>query len=80
MGPVAGYWSYAMERWCGYLGRAVQSRRYPYANIANYATAAARLHTIKIVYGLDDKLMYSTQDILTKRKKAYVDCEPFLPH
>jgi len=80
MGPVGGYWAFPMERWCGYCSRAIHSRRFPWANIANYVTAAIRLHTIKLCYGIDDELIHSTESVIRSAEKIYEGCEAMFLH
>lgn len=75
MGPVGAYWAFPMERWCGYCAQSVHSRRFPWSNIANYAVAAARLHTIKLVYGLGSKLINSTESVIGSSERTYEGCK-----
>ena len=56
-GPVSMYWSFVMERYCGFLKRdGVRSRRKPYASLNNRVLHVAQLNTTKIRYGLVDCL------------------------
>jgi hypothetical protein len=75
MGPPGCYWAFPMERWCGYCLRAIKSRRYPWANIKNYVVASTRLHTIKLMYALSDRLLYSTGSLIGKRERVYEGCK-----
>ncbi|KAI0671051.1 hypothetical protein C8Q78DRAFT_973583 [Trametes maxima] len=56
VGPVWAYWAFPMERYCGSLQPAIQSRRFPYSSINRYVVDRARLTHIKLVYGLEDQL------------------------
>ncbi|THU85149.1 hypothetical protein K435DRAFT_601979, partial [Dendrothele bispora CBS 962.96] len=47
-GPVWAYWTFATERYCGYLSPKFKSRRYPWANIDNFVLADARLSHITV--------------------------------
>jgi hypothetical protein len=56
-GPVWVYWSFVMERYCGFLKRdGVRSRRKPYASLSNRVRHIAQLNTTKIRYNLVDLL------------------------
>jgi hypothetical protein len=56
-GPVWTYWSFVMERYCGFLKRdGVRNRRAPYASLDNRVLHIAQLNTTKIRYGLVDTL------------------------
>ncbi|KAF9791037.1 hypothetical protein BJ322DRAFT_422834 [Thelephora terrestris] len=56
-GPVWTYWSFVMERFCGFLKRdGVRSRRKPYASLDNRVRHVAQLHNTKIRYNLVDLL------------------------
>jgi hypothetical protein len=52
-GPVWAYWSFVMERYCGFLKRdGVRNRRKPYASLDNRVRHVAQLNTTKIRYNL----------------------------
>jgi hypothetical protein len=56
-GPVWTYWSFVMERYCGFLKRdGVRSRQKPYASLDNRVLHVAQLHITKIRYHLIDLL------------------------
>lgn len=56
-GPVWTYWSFVMERYCGFLKRdGVRNRRKPYASLDNRVRHVAQLNTTKIRYNLVDLL------------------------
>lgn len=56
-GPVWAYWSFVMERYCGFLKRdGVRNRRKPYASLDNRVRHVAQLNTTKIRYCLVDLL------------------------
>ncbi len=52
-GPVWVYWAFAMERYCGRLGRVIKSRRFPWPSLDNYIEMDALLTQIKYAYHLD---------------------------
>ena len=59
-GPVWTYWSFVMERYCGFLKRdGVRNRRKPYASLDNRVRQVAQLHTTKIRYNLVNLLSLS---------------------
>jgi hypothetical protein len=47
-----------MEHYCSYIGSAVKSRRYPYANIARRIRDVAQLRMIREVYDLHDVVRF----------------------
>ncbi|KIY52507.1 hypothetical protein FISHEDRAFT_24688, partial [Fistulina hepatica ATCC 64428] len=51
IGPVWTYWAFVMEHYCGHLGHAINSHRYPYADLDNWVLNAARLSQVQILYG-----------------------------
>jgi len=56
-GPVWTYWSFIMERYCGFLKRdGVRNRRKPYASLDKRVLHVAQLNITKIRYGLVDLL------------------------
>ncbi|PIL25594.1 hypothetical protein GSI_11342 [Ganoderma sinense ZZ0214-1] len=55
-GPVWASWAFAMERYCGALGPAIRSRRFPYASLNRYVLDYAHLTQIRLLYGLQDTL------------------------
>ncbi|KZV98480.1 hypothetical protein EXIGLDRAFT_562535, partial [Exidia glandulosa HHB12029] len=50
MGPVGGYWSFVMERFCSSLRPAIRSRKYPYTSIDNFVVDTAKIHQVKVSY------------------------------
>ncbi|EJD42285.1 hypothetical protein AURDEDRAFT_33785, partial [Auricularia subglabra TFB-10046 SS5] len=50
MGPVGGYWSFVMERFCSSLRPAIRSRKYPYTSIDNYSSDLARIRQIRLAH------------------------------
>jgi hypothetical protein len=56
MGPVWCYWAFPMERYCGALQPAIQSRRFPYASIDRYVTENAQLTQIGVNYNISEEL------------------------
>ncbi|KAH9847274.1 hypothetical protein C2E23DRAFT_742220 [Lenzites betulinus] len=50
-GPVWASWAFVMERYCGMLQPAIQSRRFPYSSLNRYVLDHARLTQIKLMYG-----------------------------
>ncbi|KAF9790962.1 hypothetical protein BJ322DRAFT_1104608 [Thelephora terrestris] len=62
-GPVWAYWSFVMERYCGFLKRdGVRNRRKPYASLDNRVRHVAQLNTTKIRYHLVDLLSLKAPD------------------
>lgn len=55
-GPVWCYWAFAMERFCGAVGKHVKNRRNPYASLDRRARDIAQLQMIKLKYGLTTEL------------------------
>jgi hypothetical protein len=56
-GPVWTYWSFVMERYCGFLKRdGVRNRRKPYASLDNRVRQVTQLNITKIRYDLVDLL------------------------
>jgi hypothetical protein len=58
LGPVWAYWAFPMERYCSFIGAAVKSRRYPYANIARRIRDVAQLRIIREIYDLHDIITF----------------------
>ncbi|KAF8597325.1 hypothetical protein BDV93DRAFT_453158 [Ceratobasidium sp. AG-I] len=56
MGPVWCYWAFPMERYCSFLGAAVKSRRFPFANIARRIQDVCTLRIIRERYSLHEEL------------------------
>ncbi|KAF6758291.1 hypothetical protein DFP72DRAFT_807899 [Ephemerocybe angulata] len=50
LGPVWVYWAFAMERFCGRIGRVIRSRRFPFSNLDNQILAHAQLTQLKNTY------------------------------
>lgn len=55
-GPVWAYWAFAMERFCGRLGRAIKSRRHPDASMNTWMLATARLAQAGLRYDMVEEL------------------------
>ena len=56
-GPVWVYWAFVMERYCGFLKRSgVKSRKNPFKSLDRRVLDVARLHIVKLKYGLIDVL------------------------
>lgn len=56
VGPVWCYWAFPMERYCGALQPAIQSRRFPYASLDRHIVEDAQLTQIKTVYNVTQEL------------------------
>ncbi|QRV74283.1 Transposase family tnp2 [Ceratobasidium sp. AG-Ba] len=70
MGPVWCYWSFPMERFCGFLSRAQKSRRFPFSGIDRRVREIAELGQIKLLYGLTDELdLEDRRDTIVKGTK-----------
>lgn len=65
-GPAWCYWAFGMERYCGYVGRHVRSRRHPWAEIDSFIKHDAQLRSVKIMYNMSEELLFSRG-----RKKKY---------
>ncbi|KAF8679883.1 Transposase family tnp2 [Rhizoctonia solani] len=70
MGPVCVYWSYPMERYCSFVGAAVKSRRFPYANIARRLLDVAQLRTAREIYNLHESISFGQTRASTEGDKA----------
>lgn len=57
-GPVWAYWAFPTERYCGRLLPCIKSRRHPYQSINHYVTASAHLTQIKLLYNLENELVF----------------------
>ncbi|KAI0686435.1 hypothetical protein C8T65DRAFT_567901 [Cerioporus squamosus] len=55
-GPVWTAWAFPMERYCGFLGPAIRSRRFPYASLNRFVLDKARLTHIKVIYRIHNQL------------------------
>ena len=55
-GPVWCYWVFAMEHFCGAVGQHIKNRQNPYASLDQRVQDLAQLQTVKLKYGLMDKL------------------------
>lgn len=73
-GPVWAYWAFPMERYCGHLQRAIQSRRFPYVNINRYLVDTARLNHITIWYHLNDCLNMKSQKMPLDHVQTFAEC------
>ena len=70
MGPVCVYWPYPMERYCSFVGAAVKSRRFPYANIARRLLDVAQLRTAREIYDLHSSISFGQTHASTEGDKA----------
>lgn len=59
-GPVWGYWTWVMERFCGLLSRAVTSRKHPYASLNRRIREIQTLHAVRNIYDLHERLPIHT--------------------
>lgn len=65
-----------MERFCGYIQRAVRSRHYPWGEIDNYVMHRAQLRIISLRYNLGDHLNFSRRRTAEHtRYHTYTDCK-----
>lgn len=55
-GPVWCYWSFPMERFCGFLKHGVKSMRHPYASMDQYLLDWVRLWHLGTIYNIKDML------------------------
>ena len=59
-----------MERYCSFVGAAVKSRRFPYANIARRLLDVARLRTAREIYDLHHSISFGQTRASTEGVKA----------
>ncbi|EJD41961.1 hypothetical protein AURDEDRAFT_37164, partial [Auricularia subglabra TFB-10046 SS5] len=50
MGPVGGYWSFVMERFCSSLRPAIRSRKHPYTSIDHHVSDMAKIHQVLLAH------------------------------
>lgn len=50
-------WSFYMERYCGFLKRALRSKRNPWQNLDEIVKHFAQLAQLRVKYDLDDELL-----------------------
>ena len=74
-GPMWAYWAFPMERHCGSLAPAIQSRRFPFASIDRYVTELAQLTQIKVFHGLHDVLSLKRPKCAIAGQFSTPDCE-----
>ncbi|KAJ7571926.1 hypothetical protein C8J56DRAFT_810291 [Mycena floridula] len=55
-GPIWCYWAFPMERYCGFLGPAIKSRRHPFASLDRFILEGSQLTQIKTVYNKAEEL------------------------
>lgn len=55
-GPVWTYWSWETERACGILGKAVQSKKHPFASMVNRVQEMITVNAARHMYDLQDRL------------------------
>lgn len=55
-GPLWGVWCWIMERFCGRLGRAVSSRKHPFASINRRIFELQTLFSVRNLFGLHEAL------------------------
>jgi hypothetical protein len=73
---VWAWWSFPIERECGYLKRAMKSRRFPYSHLANYVVQKAQLEQIKLNYELSEELVLRVvRGSGQQQKVSFDDCE-----
>lgn len=60
-GPVWAYWAFPMERYCGFLGRCIKSRRFPFANLDSYCLSLAQLTQIRNRYNKHKELTFKVK-------------------
>ncbi|KAF8666235.1 Transposase family tnp2 [Rhizoctonia solani] len=78
MGPVWTCWAFPMERFCGALGRASKSRRYPYSSLNRRVLQVTQLSQIKWIYGLTKELDLDDRRENIRQGKAYKEYEDLI--
>lgn len=56
LGPVWAWWSFPIERECGFQQRSIMSRRFPYVNLDRSLVRQAQLDQIALLYDLSGEL------------------------
>jgi len=64
-----------MERFCGSLAVAVQSRKHPYACLAHRVRDVSRLSMIKVQYGLTKELEINQRRAIMSSGQAQRGCK-----
>lgn len=59
-----------MERYCSFVGSAVKSRRYPYANIARRIRDVGQLKVIRELYDLHDIIQFGRTRALAEEREV----------
>lgn len=72
-GPLWAYWTWAMERYCGLLSRAVSSRKHPYSSLNRRILEIQTLHSIRNMYDLDKRLPIYTTMYASEPPPSYYD-------
>jgi hypothetical protein len=72
-GPVWAYWAFPMERYCGFLGRCIKSRRFPFANLDSYCLSLAQLTQVRNRWNLHEQLTFKP-----KRTRGHLRSETHL--
>ncbi|KIO24452.1 hypothetical protein M407DRAFT_47490, partial [Tulasnella calospora MUT 4182] len=72
-GPLWGYWTWVMERYCGLLTRAISSRKHPYSSLNRRILDIQALHSIRHMYDLQDRLPVYTAMYASDPPPTYHD-------
>ena len=62
LGPVWAWWSFPIERECGFQQRSIMSRRFPYVNLDRSLVRQAQLDQITLLYDLSSELALVPDD------------------
>jgi len=75
-GPVGCYWSFPMERFCGYLKHGgVTSKRHPYSSLDRYLMDWATIWHIGNVYNIQDELQFRPSSSATQQYQRFSGCK-----
>jgi hypothetical protein len=77
-GPVWASWSFATERYCGKLQRAIHSRRYPFRNLDRFVLKDAALTHATLKFNLHGEL--SLRKAARDFSEHVAKCEAYLCH
>ena len=73
LGPVWAWWSFPIERECGFQQRSIMSRRFPYVNLDRSLVRQAQLDQIALLYDLNKELAPAPDD--TEIEEYLPECE-----
>ena len=74
LGPVWAWWSFPIERECGFQQRSIMSRRFPYVNLDRSLVRQAQLDQITLLYDLSEELGLVPDN--TEIEEYLPECKP----